>query len=120
MRILITGADGFVGKNLGLRLSEMGYADIVRITRGTTREALRAAVDGVDFAYHLAGVNRPEDPAEFKAGNTSIRWTNAVHGVNAGNLVTLDGSTHQTTTVTMQDFMRHGDDNQTLHFLKPR
>ena len=53
-------------------------------------------------------------------GYLNYRWTNAVHGVNAGDLVTLDGSTHQTTTISMQEFLRHGDDNGSLHFLKPR
>jgi prepilin-type N-terminal cleavage/methylation domain-containing protein len=48
------------------------------------------------------------------------RWTNFIHGVNAGDLVTMDGSTHQTTTVSMQEFLRHGDDNGSLHFLKPQ
>ena len=48
------------------------------------------------------------------------QWTNAVHGASAGDLAVLDGSVHQTTTVTMQEFMRHGDDNQLLHFLKAR
>ena len=67
-----------------------------------------------------ARVNNTVAISAIAADYPNIRWTNAVHGVNAGNLVTLDGSTHQTTTVTMQDFMRHGDDNQNLHFLKPR
>jgi prepilin-type N-terminal cleavage/methylation domain-containing protein len=53
-------------------------------------------------------------------GATNYRWTNAVHGVGAGNLVTLDGSTHQTANSTMQEFLRHGDDNGSLHFLTPR
>lgn len=53
-------------------------------------------------------------------GYQNYRWTNAVHGVNAGDLVTLDGSTHQTTTISLQEFLRHGDDNGSLHFLRPR
>ena len=50
----------------------------------------------------------------------NYKWTNSVHGVNAGNLVTVDGSTHQTTTTSMREFVKHGDDNGSLHFLKPR
>jgi prepilin-type N-terminal cleavage/methylation domain-containing protein len=44
-------------------------------------------------------------------------WTNAVHGVNAGNLATLDGSAHQTSRQTMLEFIRHGDDAGSIHFL---
>jgi prepilin-type N-terminal cleavage/methylation domain-containing protein len=54
------------------------------------------------------------------SGAVNYRWTNAVHGVNAGNVATMDGSAHQTTTVGMQEFLRHGDDNGSLHFLKAR
>ena len=67
-----------------------------------------------------AGVNNTVGVDGTAAGSLNHRWTNAVHGVNAGDLVTLDGSTHQTTTVSMQEFLRHGDDNGSLHFLKPR
>jgi prepilin-type N-terminal cleavage/methylation domain-containing protein len=45
------------------------------------------------------------------------KWTNAVHGVGAGNLSTLDGSTHQATDFSLRDFIRRGDDNGSLHFL---
>ncbi len=54
------------------------------------------------------------------AGAVNYRWTNAVHGANSGNLATMDGSVHQTTTISMQEFLKHGDDNGSLHFLKPR
>lgn len=50
-------------------------------------------------------------------GYQNYRWTNAVHGVGAGNVTTLDGSGHQTTTASFQEFLRHGDDNGSLHFL---
>jgi len=51
---------------------------------------------------------------------TAYRWTNSVHGANAGNLATMDGSVHQTTTIGLQEFLQHGDDNGNLHFLKGR
>jgi prepilin-type N-terminal cleavage/methylation domain-containing protein len=54
------------------------------------------------------------------AGIANHRWTNMVHGVDAGDLVTLDGSTHQTTTVSMRQFLLYGDDVGELHFLKPQ
>ncbi len=67
-----------------------------------------------------ANVNNSVLVSAAGTGYLNYRWTNAVHGVNAGNLVTVDGSTHQTTTISMQEFLRHGDDNGSLHFLRPR
>jgi prepilin-type N-terminal cleavage/methylation domain-containing protein len=67
-----------------------------------------------------AGVNNAVLVSGTAAGVLNHNWTNLIHGVNAGDLVTMDGSTHQTTTVSMREFLRHGDDNGSLHFLKPR
>jgi UDP-2-acetamido-2,6-beta-L-arabino-hexul-4-ose reductase len=72
MRIAITGADGFIGRNLVVRLGEAGHADIVRITRDTPRGELPERLAGVDLVFHLAGVNRPSDPAEFASGNADF------------------------------------------------
>ena len=69
MRIVVTGAEGFIGRNLRVRLRELGHADVVCITRDTLPGQLQQAVDSADFVYHLAGVNRPRDPAEFAVGN---------------------------------------------------
>ncbi len=66
-----------------------------------------------------AGVNNGLLVSGTAAGALNHRWTNSIHGNNAGNLVTMDGSTHQTTTVSMQEFLRHGDDNGSLHYLRP-
>ena len=48
------------------------------------------------------------------------KWTNAVHGVNAGNLGTADGSVHQTSSSGYQEFASHADDNGNCHFLPAR
>jgi UDP-2-acetamido-2,6-beta-L-arabino-hexul-4-ose reductase len=69
MRIVITGADGFIGANLRVRLRELGKSDIVGITRNSRGEDLVAALAGADFVFHLAGVNRPKTEAEFASGN---------------------------------------------------
>lgn len=80
MNILITGAKGFVGRNLAENLK------CIREGKNRTRPQLRIDniyeydIDGTpaqldaycadcDFVFHLAGVNRPQDPAEFQAGN---------------------------------------------------
>lgn len=72
MRVAITGANGFIGKNLALRLQEVGVSDIARITRETTEADLATALTGADIVFHLAGVNRPTDPADFSTGNTDF------------------------------------------------
>lgn len=72
MRIAITGADGFIGRNLAVRLGEAGHADIVPILRDTPRTELADRLTGVDLVFHLAGVNRPTDPTEFATGNADF------------------------------------------------
>ena len=69
MKFLITGANGFVGRNLRLHLAERSDVDVVCMTRDDPLESLNEKLSAVDFVIHLAGVNRPEDPAEFEAGN---------------------------------------------------
>lgn len=71
-KILITGANGFVGKNLQLHLSERKDIDVVCFTRAQAVQDLPALLQGVDCVFHLAGINRPQDPAEFVTGNTDL------------------------------------------------
>jgi UDP-2-acetamido-2,6-beta-L-arabino-hexul-4-ose reductase len=72
MKVLITGADGFVGKNLRLHLAERKDVQVVCFTRGNDVAELATMLHGVDFVFHLAGVNRPQDPAEFLTGNVDL------------------------------------------------
>lgn len=72
MKVLITGADGFVGKNLRLHLAERKDVDIAVFTRSDEINQLPAMLEGIDFVFHLAGVNRPQDPLEFHTGNASL------------------------------------------------
>jgi UDP-2-acetamido-2,6-beta-L-arabino-hexul-4-ose reductase len=72
MKVLITGADGFVGKNLQLRLRERKDVEVVIYTRADSTKDLPQRLNGVDVVFHLAGVNRPQDPQEFVAGNSEL------------------------------------------------
>lgn len=72
MRIVITGTDGFIGKNLRVRLGELGHTDVACITRATPQEVLQLALAEADCVFHLAGVNRPQDPADFASGNAVL------------------------------------------------
>lgn len=72
MKVLITGANGFVGRNLLLHLRERCDVQVVCYTREQHVTQLPEMLNGVDFVFHLAGVNRPQDPQEFSAGNTDL------------------------------------------------
>ena len=72
MKILITGAEGFIGRNLCLRLQEAGYQDLVKISRTSTETDLELGLNEADFIYHLAGVNRPKNVEEFAEGNSNL------------------------------------------------
>jgi UDP-2-acetamido-2,6-beta-L-arabino-hexul-4-ose reductase len=69
MRIAVTGADGFIGRNLRWHLRESGHADIVSLTRATPPEEWAQRLRGTDVVYHLAGVNRPPEPSAYGPGN---------------------------------------------------
>ena len=69
MRIALTGCRGFIGRNLQVRLQELGHRDLVQIPHDTAHADLAGLLTGVEFVFHLAGVNRPKDPAEFAVGN---------------------------------------------------
>jgi UDP-2-acetamido-2,6-beta-L-arabino-hexul-4-ose reductase len=71
-RVLITGADGFIGKNLKLHLAARKDVQVVCFTRGDDVAQLPALLCEVDFVFHLAGINRPKNPAEFVAGNVDL------------------------------------------------
>ena len=83
MKILITGAGGFVGKNLAAALKNIqkGYDrtrgtlavdELFLYDKGNTHEELADYCAKADFVFHLAGVNRPADPAEFMTGNRDL------------------------------------------------
>ncbi len=72
MKLLITGIDGFLGRNLRLHLSKRQATEIVPFTRQHRIEELPDLLEGVDAVVHLAGVNRPLDPAEFAIGNRDL------------------------------------------------
>lgn len=72
MRVLVTGARGFIGRNLVHHLARRDNLEIVTFNRGDAAGELPGRLSGVDFVFHLAGVNRPQDPGEFQVGNTEL------------------------------------------------
>lgn len=71
-KILITGASGFVGKNLVAELKNQGYTDLLLFNRSNSLEDLEDYTKQCDFVYHLAGVNRPGKEEEFMEGNYDL------------------------------------------------
>ena len=80
MKILVTGAKGFVGKNLCAQLNniksgkakcygDLVVSDIYEYDIDSTAEELDRYCSDCDFVFNLAGVNRPQTPEEFMQGN---------------------------------------------------
>jgi UDP-2-acetamido-2,6-beta-L-arabino-hexul-4-ose reductase len=72
VKVLITGANGFIGKNMRLYLAGRKDIQILCFTRDHNVSQLSKMLEGVDFVFHLAGSNRPLDPAEFILDNSSL------------------------------------------------
>jgi UDP-2-acetamido-2,6-beta-L-arabino-hexul-4-ose reductase len=94
-RIVVTGADGFVGKNLTLRLTEIGDK-VLPLTRASTSADWHAAIAAADAVVHLAGVNRPTDPAEFERVNagTAAQLVTALRGAERPIPILYSSSIH--------------------------
>lgn len=85
MKILVTGAKGFVGKNLCAQLNNIkeGKAgnnpvvidEVFEYDLDSTPEELDRYCKEADFVFNLAGVNRPENPEDFKKGNFGFAST---------------------------------------------
>lgn len=69
MKILITGAKGFVGRNLIAELKNRGCGEILEFDQDTDSTLLNDYTRNCRFVFHLAGVNRPQNEDEFMAGN---------------------------------------------------
>lgn len=72
MKVLLTGANGFIARNLVVHLRERKDVEVLSFVRGDPVAALPGLVAQADFVFHLAGVNRPQTEQEFEQGNTDL------------------------------------------------
>lgn len=72
MKILITGCDGFIAKNIIEHLKRKENVKLYLYSKNDSLYILKAYIKEVDFIFHLAGVNRPKDKDEFYKGNSGL------------------------------------------------
>lgn len=72
MKILVTGAKGFIGKNLVSELKNRGYTQIMEYDKDSSIDLLSQFSKECDFVFHLAGVNRSENELDFIKGNSDF------------------------------------------------
>jgi UDP-2-acetamido-2,6-beta-L-arabino-hexul-4-ose reductase len=72
MNILVTGSNGFIGKNLIENLSRIEEIKIYEFDKENTLDEVKSYINDIDFIFHFAGVNRPEKISEFYEGNNGL------------------------------------------------
>jgi len=73
--ILVTGSEGFIGKNLIIRLQELDNIVIKFFDKEDNIDTLKKYLREADIIFHLAGVNRPENVEEFEKVNAGLTTT---------------------------------------------
>ena len=71
-RILITGGRGFLGRNLAAHLRVRNDCEVAIFDQQDSSEDLRKWLLEADIVFHLAGINRPENPSDFESGNIAL------------------------------------------------
>ena len=71
-KVLITGSNGFIGKNLLVSLEHIDGVEVIRFDTEQNRNYLKKSLRNIDFVFHLAGVNRPEKVIDFNKHNTEL------------------------------------------------
>jgi UDP-2-acetamido-2,6-beta-L-arabino-hexul-4-ose reductase len=72
VKVLVTGAKGFIAKNLLLHVSGQPNVELYLSDRSTDSNTLKKYLADADTIFHLAGVNRPADPNDFTTVNTGL------------------------------------------------
>lgn len=72
MKILVTGSNGFIAKNLIQFLSEKSDVEVLKVHRESSEQELKESILAADWIVHLAGINRPLNESEFIEGNVTL------------------------------------------------
>ena len=94
MRVLVTGSNGFIGKNLIIRLNELDIK-VLTYTRESSTQNLEELIKDTDFIVHLAGENRPKDEKDFDVVNVGLTMSicDALRSLGENTPVILASST---------------------------
>jgi UDP-2-acetamido-2,6-beta-L-arabino-hexul-4-ose reductase len=95
MKILVTGAKGFIGKNLIVALRRRDDVDVIEYDLDSPASLLEVGLSKADVIYHMAGVNRPERVEEFTEGNFDLtrQICDALRRLGRKPLLALSSST---------------------------
>jgi UDP-2-acetamido-2,6-beta-L-arabino-hexul-4-ose reductase len=94
--VLVTGAQGFIAKNLRAALNRRPETTVICFDRSNDDHDLKQALERADFVFHLAGVNRPPSEADFLDGNTALvrTMTGMLKAMNRRTPILFASSTH--------------------------
>ena len=94
MRVLVTGSNGFIGKNLIIRLNELDI-QVLTYTRESSTQNLEKLIKDTDFIAHLAGENRPKDEKDFDVVNAGLTMSicDALRSLGKNTPIILASST---------------------------
>lgn len=94
LKILITGSRGFIGKNLSVRLNEMGVHDVLTYNRDDNPDELPSLIEKSDVIMHLAGEMRPEDNSKLFTANVGLteRICTIIKNTNKKKILLLTSS----------------------------
>ena len=94
MRVLVTGSNGFIGKNLIIRLNELDI-QVLTYTRESSTQNLEGLIKDTDLVVHLAGENRPKDEKDFDVVNAGLTMSicDALRSLGKNTPIILASST---------------------------
>ena len=99
MKVLITGSNGFIGRNLVSKLEKIDNIEIITFNIEDSFDKIENNINSIDIIFHLAGVMRPKDPKEFYEVNTNLtkRIIDLIISKNLSIPVILTSSVHALT-----------------------